>query len=90
MHACLRPPANLLALPPAPPSVQACAVGTLWVLRVDSAPDSEACCSIPAMAAPRAALLLVQGDTPMYVSSYLSQVEGLRPDITVSLPLCSS
>ena len=28
-------------------------------------------------------ILLVQGDTPMYVSKYLSQVEGFRPDVLV-------
>ena len=30
-------------------------------------------------------ILLVQGDTPMYVAKYLSEVEGFRPDVTVAL-----
>ena len=41
--------------------------------------------SIPERAGAHA-ILLVQGDTPMYVSKYLSEVEGLRPDVTVLLP----
>jgi len=41
--------------------------------------------SIPERAGAHA-ILLVQGDTPMYVSKYLSEVEGLRPDVTVLPP----
>jgi hypothetical protein len=41
--------------------------------------------SIPERAGAHA-ILLVQGDTPMYVSKYLSEVEGLRPDVTEREP----
>jgi hypothetical protein len=31
-------------------------------------------------------ILLVQGDTPMYVAKYLSEIERLRPDVTILEP----
>jgi hypothetical protein len=31
-------------------------------------------------------ILLVQGDTPMYVAKYLSEIERFRPDVTILDP----